>query len=377
MDSQLLPEGFRDSLPMVAKKEYILNSKFVELMFSSGFSIVKPPLAEFENSLFFLNKSSKNTESFRVLDPISQKMMGLRNDITLQIARISCGSLKDYPRPLRLIYSGEILRVKNNSLNLSRQFTQIGGEIIGIKKLSLESEIIEILINILRSFKINNYFVSFNMPTLIGTLCDDFKFSESQRNLIIKKYKNKNVGDLNKISNKLEEISIFLFSCVGDARHNLNKIKKYQFPSNTQKEIDNFLKIMNKLLKLFPKAKILIDPLEIDESEYHNGLAFKVYSANFKELFSGGTYNVADENCVGFSGLLDNLVLESKISDSSRKKICTPSNISNKDMKLLFKKGFMVIRTEIDDKKKEILAYAKENKCPYVFYKNNILKVKR
>ena len=85
MDSQLLPEGFRDSLPMVAEKEYILNAKFIEYMFSNGFSLVKPPLAEFESSLFFLNKNSKNIDSFRLLDPISQKMMGLRKIDLIEI----------------------------------------------------------------------------------------------------------------------------------------------------------------------------------------------------------------------------------------------------------------------------------------------------
>ena len=375
MDSQLLPEGFRDSLPMVAEKEYILNTKFIEYMFSNGFSLVKPPLAEFESSLFFLNKNSKNLDSFRLLDPISQKMMGLRNDITLQVARISCGSLKDYPRPLRLLYSGEVLRVKNNSLNLSRQSTQIGGEIIGIKKLLLEAEIIEIITEVLKCFKISDFFISFNMPTLIGSLCDDFKFTDSQKKIIKKKYKNKNVGDLNKISTKLTEISSFLFSCVGEAKTNLKKIKKFSFPVKTQKEINNFLIIMNKLLKKFPKVKILIDTLEIDESEYHSGIAFKVYSANFKELFSGGKYNIFEEDCIGFSGLLDNLVSESQISDSLRKKICTPTNISTKHMKILFKKGYKIIRTEMNDNKKEILFYARKNNYPYIFYNNKIVKV--
>ena len=60
--------------------------------------------------------------------------MGIRSYITVQIARISCGSLVELPRPLKICYSGEVLRVKNNSLNLSRQATQIGLEIIGIKE---------------------------------------------------------------------------------------------------------------------------------------------------------------------------------------------------------------------------------------------------
>ena len=94
VESQLLPEGFRDSLPGMAEKEYKVNSIFIEIMEMNGFSLVKPPLLEFEDSLFFLNNDREEINSFRLLDPISQKMMGLRSDITLQIARISCGTLK-------------------------------------------------------------------------------------------------------------------------------------------------------------------------------------------------------------------------------------------------------------------------------------------
>ena len=131
MKNQLLPEGFRDSLPELASKEDKVSSTFITLMQKNGFMLVKPPLLEFESSLFFLLDDNEDANSFRVLDPISQKMMGIRSDITVQIARISCGSLVELPRPLKVCYSGEILRVKNNSLNLSRQATQIGSEIIG------------------------------------------------------------------------------------------------------------------------------------------------------------------------------------------------------------------------------------------------------
>ena len=71
MKSQLLPEGFRDSLPDLAKEEFKVNSVFLELMNKNGYSLVRPPLLEFENSLFFLTKDTENLDSFRVLDPLS------------------------------------------------------------------------------------------------------------------------------------------------------------------------------------------------------------------------------------------------------------------------------------------------------------------
>ena len=189
MKSQLLPEGFRDSLPESASKEYKINSLFIDFMQNNGFMLVKPPLLEFESSLFFLNKSKENLDSFRVLDPLSQRMMGLRSDITLQVGRISCGSLSKIPRPLRLCYSGEVLKVKNNNLDMSRQFTQIGAEIIGIQKSFCENELIQLIIDILKKLKIKKFIFSFTMPTLLDAITQDFKLSKSNYDFIKDRFK--------------------------------------------------------------------------------------------------------------------------------------------------------------------------------------------
>ena len=60
--------------------------------------------------------------------------------------------------------------------------------------------------------------------------------------------------------------------------------------------------------KEFSKTKIFIDPLEVDEIEYHDSISFKVYSNKYKELFNGGFYSVNGEKCIGFSGYLDRLI---------------------------------------------------------------------
>jgi len=176
--SQLLPEGFRDGLPDLAELEHEINSCFINLMLSNGFMMVKPPLVEFESSLFFLTKDSDNIDSFRVMDPLTQKIMGIRSDITMQVARIACGSLADNNRPLRLCYTGDILKVKNNNINLSRQFTQIGAEIIGVDKTFCLSEIINLIIEFLKNLKIRKFIVNFYMPNLINLISQDFNLKK-------------------------------------------------------------------------------------------------------------------------------------------------------------------------------------------------------
>ena len=119
----------------------------------------------------------------------------------------------------------------------------------------------------------------------------------------------------------------------------------------------------------FKNIKILIDPLEIDESEYHSGIIFKVYSSNFKELFSGGKYCVYEENCIGFSGFLENLVLESNIKFNKKKRIYVPYDILDTEKQKLISSGYMVIRAIGKHGDKSLLNMARKNRCSYIFRK--------
>ena len=376
MKNQLLPEGFRDSLPELATKENRVNSTFIKLMEINGFLLVKPPLLEFESSLFFLLDDNEDANSFRVLDPISQKMMGIRSDITVQIARISCGSLIELPRPLKLCYSGEVLRVNNNSLNLSRQSTQIGSEIIGIEQNDCENEIISLMIESLNSLKIKNFFINFTMPTLISAINKDFKLSKPDLEFVRERFNNKNSDGLEKVSKRLKTISDALIESVGDAKINLKKLKKINFTKNIKLEIQSFIKIIGRIIEDFPDLKILIDPSEIDESNYHTGIAFKVFSENLKELFSGGNYKVLNENCIGFSGFTESLLLETVMKKKLIKKILIPKYSDPELKKNLQKKGFLTFQSIKKLNKQQTKTEANKQECNYYFFDNDIFKVK-
>ena len=376
MKNQLLPEGFRDSLPELATKENRVNSIFIKLMQINGFLLVKPPLLEFESSLFFLLDDNEDANSFRVLDPISQKMMGIRSDITVQIARISCGSLVELPRPLKVCYSGEVLRVNNNNLNLSRQSTQIGSEIIGIEQNDCENEIITLMIESLNCLRIKNFFINFTMPTLISAIVKDFKLSKTDLEFVRDRFNNKNSDGLEKISKRLKIISDALIDSVGDAKVNLKKLKKIKFTKKIKLEIQSFIKIISRIIKDFPDLKILIDPLEIDESNYHTGIAFKVFSENFKELFSGGNYKVLNENCIGFSGFTESLLLETVMKKKLIKKILIPKYSDPELKKNLQKKGFLTFQSIKKLNKQQTKTEANKQECNYYFFDNDIFKVK-
>jgi len=127
----LLPAGLRDVLPPFAAFEAEVIEQLMARFAASGYARVKAPLVEFEDGLLSGPGAAMTADTFRLMDPISQRMMGVRADITPQIARIASTRLGAAPRPLRLGYSGEVLRVKGTQLRPERQFAQVGAELIG------------------------------------------------------------------------------------------------------------------------------------------------------------------------------------------------------------------------------------------------------
>jgi ATP phosphoribosyltransferase regulatory subunit len=374
--SNLLPEGFRDSLPVLAKKEFLVTSIFIDLMNRNGYELVKPPLFEFEKSLFLLSKNQRNTNSFRVLDPISQKMMGLRSDITSQIARIASSSFEKKNRPLRLSYFGEILKVKNSQLNISRQFTQVGAELIGINNNLYEVEILNIILMALEMLKIKEYSIVFSMPSLFYAVCKDFNLDDKNISFLKEKYENKNVVGIEKISNELFEVSNILINSLGEFKENYKKLEKFNFPKETKSEIKKFLGSLSLIKDNIPDIKVNIDPIEIDKFGYHNGILFKFYSKNFNELFSGGRYNVNDENCIGFSALIENLIKEFDFNEKKYKKIFIHVTQKNVDRVQLLKDNFLIVNFSEKIEKSDIKNEAKKNNCEYIMIDNEILEIK-
>ena len=116
-----------------------------------------------------------------------------------------------------------------------------------------------------------------------------------------------------------------------------------------------------------------MDPLEIDESNYHTGLAFKVFSENLKELFTGGNYKVFEENCIGFSGYLENLVKESTVRADNLKKYLL-MKISVIVPKKLQNKGFIIVKAIKKLNTKQIKKNAKIHNCEFYLNENKILR---
>src|SRR5947209_1290396 len=117
----LLPAGLYDLLPPEAEVEAAVTGRLIGVLASYGYERVKPPLVEFEETLLSGAGSAMASDTFRTMDPISHRMVALRADMTPQIARIAATRLPHRPRPLRLSYAGQVLRVKGSEMRPERQ----------------------------------------------------------------------------------------------------------------------------------------------------------------------------------------------------------------------------------------------------------------
>ena len=99
--SNLLPEGFHDSLPPLAEAASRLERDVLDTLISHGYARVTPPLAEYEDVLTARMQGAAKSDLMRFVDPISQRTLALRPDITMQIGRIASTSLTEQARPLR------------------------------------------------------------------------------------------------------------------------------------------------------------------------------------------------------------------------------------------------------------------------------------
>src|SRR5574338_106759 len=124
----LLPEYVEDILPAEAMRIERLRRRILDLFFRNGYELVIPPLLEYLDSLLTGTGRDLELRTFKVVDQLSGKMMGLRADITPQVARIDA-HLLNRQGVTRLCYCGPVLHTRPNGPHASREPLQFGAEI--------------------------------------------------------------------------------------------------------------------------------------------------------------------------------------------------------------------------------------------------------
>ena len=362
--NDLLPEGFKVLLPEEAEKEEFISRKILDFFSKFGYSLVKTPLVEYEDN----NTEDKLLEDildpFILMEPDTKKVLILRPDITLQVAKLAGSKLINKNRPLRLTYKGEVFRNIKNIYQTDRQFKQIGAEIIGGPNLQSLLEVLDVTIKILSKLKIKNITIDFTLPAISRYLEKNIDFKKKEGLFIQEAMDNKN-GTL------IKETKYSYIKDIIELSGPLEKVKKnfktLKVPKPIKLMLQDFFGTISKIKKKFPNLSITLDITEAQSFLKYKDLAFKIYNKeNANALAIGGNYELTNkETGVGTTIMLN------KITDSitliKPKKVYVPYN-TDPTSSILKKKQFVFIK-ELSPKKLG-LKEAKRLKCDFFINRN-------
>ena len=306
----LLPAGLQDGLPPDALAEARAIERLLADFAAFGYERVKPPLVEFEESLLAGPGAALSPQLFRLMDPISQRMMGVRADITPQIARIVATRLSAAPRPLRLCYAGQVLRVRGSQLRPERQFAQAGVELIGATAISADAEVISLAAESLQALGIERLSIDLTVPTLVPAVARYFGFDEAAAADVRKALDRKDAGALQAIDGVGDTpLSAFL-AAGGPAIEAVGRLSKMDLGPAGNEMVESLAELLGMIRTALPALDLTVDPGEYRGFEYQTGIAFAVFAKGVRgELGRGGRYIIdSGEPATGFTLYLDTLM---------------------------------------------------------------------
>lgn len=321
-DRWLLPDGMKELLPPVAREVELVRRRVLDLFHGWGYELVMPPVAEHLESLLTGVGGDLGLRTFKVTDETSGHMLGIRADITPQVARIDAHRLRTNGVS-RLCYCGSVLHTRAVNMLASRNPMQVGAELFGHQGVDSDAEVISLMLDTLLQVGIKG---SLNLDLghvgVFSELVKEAKLSKSQIDNYIDILERKALPELQDFVSALE-IDAALRAKLGSlASLNggvaaLDKARQLFVDSPAILEaVEHVAAIVERVKTAFPQVGIYIDLGELRGYSYHTGVVFAAYSPQFGQaLAKGGRYDQIGADfgrarpATGFSADLKTLVM--------------------------------------------------------------------
>lgn len=297
MRNWILPEYISDVLPAEARQIESMRRRMLDQFALYGYEQVEPPLVEYVESLLTQHDAALDLKTFKLVDELSGRQMGLRADITPQVARIDSHIL-NRQGVTRLCYTGSVLCTRPDGLLSTRQPRQIGAEIYGCASLAADVEIIELMFASLAEAGVMDVTLEVGHIGLFTALADAANFQGEVRQLAFNALKQKDSPTLKALTEdvdaKLAQGLLALANCYGDlgvlqrAREVLPNLAAVTTALNTLEQLHTALSARG--------IAVRFDLAELPGSYYHTGLVFNAYAKGFTNAVSrGGRYDSVGE----------------------------------------------------------------------------------
>ena len=288
----VLPEYIEDILPAEAMRIEKLRRRLLDLFFSKDYELVMPPLLEYTDSLLTGTGHDLELRTFKVVDQLSGRMMGVRADITPQVARIDA-HLLNRKGVTRLCYCGSVLHTRPAAPGATREPIQIGAEMYGEAGVAADLEMLELLCEALRLAGVKKARIDIGHVAVFRALIEGL--GKEREGELFEALQRKDTPALQELSRtlpaKTREALLLLPSLYGG----LEVLDEAENKLPKTEEVRRALATLRKLAKAckFPAS---FDLAELRGYHYHSGVVFDAYcgggngAASFP-IARGGRYD--------------------------------------------------------------------------------------
>ena len=297
-NSWILPEGIEEILPEDAKHLEGLRSKLLEMFACWGYDFVIPPLIDFLDSLLTGSGHDLDLQTFKLTDQVSGEMLGVRADMTPQVARIDAHNLK-HEWPTRLCYVGTILNARSDPLHKTRSPMQIGAELYGHAGKESDVEVIRLMLEMLALTGLQNIHLDLGHVGIYRALSRQAGLTELQESELFGVLQRKARPELQglidsyAINADLKAMLLKLPELNG-GKDVLDKARTVFLKANNEvkEALADLESIAEKLVVSFPFLPISFDLAELRGYHYHTGIVFAAFVPSIgREIARGGRYD--------------------------------------------------------------------------------------
>ena len=369
----LLPEGVDEILPPRAMLLEQMCRKLIDLFSSWGYEFVIPPMMEYLESLLTATGEDLDLQTYKITDQLSGRLMGIRADITPQVARIDAHLLKRNI-PTRLCYLGSVLHSRTNNSGDSRSPLQLGAELFGHEGVSSDIEIVKLMLATLDAVRISNICLDVGHIGIFRSLISKSQLNSMQESEVFEIVKRKAKDELKifykklKINDDSSKAMLDLIDLHGDAGILDDAIHAFdKLSPDIRKYVNEVKTLTDSIIDKFD-VSINIDLSELRGYNYHTGMIYTAFVPNEgKGIAFGGRYDDIGSAfgkarpATGFSTDMKQLLELQNISEDTPDKIFAPVNDNDslhKKITELREQGKIVIQ-ELEGQN----ATAKEMNC--------------
>ena len=296
MNRWLLPEDIADVLPAQARKVENLRRAILDLYQSYGYELVAPPILEFLDSLLTGTGSDLNLQTFKLVDQLSGRTLGLRADITPQVARIDA-HLLNRAGVTRLCYAGSVAHVRTPVGSSAREELQLGAEIYGCATWEADFEAISLLLKTLGLAGLNKVYLDLSHAGILTGILDGQNLDKESIEALYDLLQSKDRPRLSQwatcLPTNTAQALLALTELNGPCADVLAKAKK-ALPKHTA--IDQAIRDLERLLaaasNLSNGLELSIDLSDLRGYQYHSGVMFAAYVEKLPQpIARGGRYD--------------------------------------------------------------------------------------